>query len=280
MTILLTGANGFIGRHVLSQLLEAGHHVLAVVRPSRENQLAQHPKLIILPRELRDICMRDIEGCEMLIHLAAYGVGQGMNDWENCFQINVHDSLNLWRQAALSGTRRFIICGSCFEYGRSAERYEFIPVTAPLEPTGAYHASKAAATMAALGLAVDQGLELVVARPFHVFGEGETPTRFWPSLRRAALAGEDFPMTNGEQIRDFTDVETVAKELVYLATIAEIKAGYPKIENIGSGKPQSILDFAKEQWAALNAKGKLKPGAIAQRNNETMRYVPFIKIYQ
>lgn len=46
---------------------------------------------------------------------------------------------------------------------------------------------------------------------FHVYGEREAETRFWPSLRRAALAGEDFPMTKGEQIRDFMPVETLAR---------------------------------------------------------------------
>ena len=64
---------------------------------------------------------------------------------------------------------------------RGLPRGFFIPTDAPLEPTGPYHASKAAATMAALGLAVDRKLSLSVLRPFHVFGEGEEETRFWPA---------------------------------------------------------------------------------------------------
>ena len=68
----------------------------------------------------------------------------------------------------------------------------------PLEPTGAYHSAKAAATMAALGLAVDRKLALTVLRPFHVYGEGEAEGRLWPALRKAALTGVDLPMTKGE----------------------------------------------------------------------------------
>lgn len=199
-----------------------------------------------------------------------------MNDWEKCFQVNVHDSLKLWRSAIDAGVRRFVICGSCFEYGRSGERYDYIPVDASLEPTGAYHSSKAAATMAALGLAVDYKLKLIVLRPFHIFGEGEAPSRFWSSLRVAAESGSDFKMTAGGQIRDFTPVELAAKAFVTAASSAALKKGSPRIVNLGAGRPTTLAQFAAEWWKKWGAKGKLIFGAIPYRPNEVMRYVPLI----
>jgi nucleoside-diphosphate-sugar epimerase len=193
MRIFLTGGTGFIGGHVLKQGLESGHEIVALRRPGATTSilLEQQPQWV--EGALDDDWTQMLTSCEAFIHLAAYGVGTGANDWEGCFQTNVIESLQLWRQAVAAGIRRFLIVGSCFEYGRSGERYDFIPVSAPLEPTTAYGASKAAATMAAFALAVEHQLIMVVARPFHVFGVGESIGRFWPSLvsswgRRSARA--------------------------------------------------------------------------------------------
>jgi len=276
MTVFLTGASGFIGRHVLQALLAGGHQVRALVRDPVRACFAHHPCLLVLPGEMNTVSSSDLAGCDALIHLAAHGVVNGMNDWEACFRVNVTDSLALWLRAADAGVKRFVICGSCFEYGRSAERYDFIPVDAPLEPTGAYHASKAAATMAALGLAVDKNLELCVLRPFHVYGEGEAANRFWPSLRQAALSGEDFAMSSGLQVRDFVPVGQVAVEFLAAASETGLEAGRPVIRNLGSGYPQTLLSFAETWWMLLGATGKLRPGVLPTRRNDVVRYVPNI----
>mgnify|MGYP003706199117 FL=1 len=150
------------------------------------------------------------------------------------------------------------------------------PYNAPLEPVNAYGASKAAATIAAMAFARENKLELAVLRLFHTFGEGEGQERLWPSLKKAALAGEDFPMTYGEQIRDFTPVEFVAEKFIYSATEDMILQGEPVVNNIGTGKPQSLKTFAEEQWKKFGAIGRLKFGKIPYRKNEVMRYVPHV----
>jgi nucleoside-diphosphate-sugar epimerase len=263
---------------VLSALLEAGYHVRALVRDSSRVSFVPHPALTLISGEMSDVGSNEIDGCDAFIHLAAHGVVNGMNDWEACFRVNVTESLALWIRAAEAGVRRFVICGSCFEYGRSAERYDFIPVDAPLEPIGAYHASKAAATMAALAMAVDRHLELAVLRPFHVFGEGETPDRFWPSLCQAARNGADLPMSLGRQVRDFVPVENVAAAFVETATVRSLIRGRPLIRNIGTGNPQTLLEFAQYWWKRLGAMGKLQPGLVPYRANEVMRYVPLVTL--
>lgn len=145
-----------------------------------------------------------------------------------------------------------------------------------MEPTGAYHASKAAATVAALGLAVELKLELVVLRPFHVFGEGEAPSRFWPSLRAAALAGRDFEMTAGEQVRDFQPVQDAAEAFLRAAVDWPLEPGRPMLRNLGTGRPQTLAAFASAWWANFGGSGRLLLGRVPYRRDEVMRYVPLI----
>ena len=274
MKIFVTGGTGFIGSHFLKQALAAGHEAIALRLPGDQ------PK-IPLPRQpewvdgsLAGDWSDPLTHCQALVHFAAVGVSPQKADWDALFDVNVRQSLNLWRRAAKAGVKRFVVCGSCFEYGRSGERFEFIPANAPLEPTNAYAASKAAATMAALAFAAEQDIEMLVLRPFHIFGEGQHESNFWPALRKAALEGKDFPMTAGEQVRDFIPVEKVADIFVVALVRNDLRAGEPKIENVGTGKPQALRGFAELWWKKWNAKGRLGIGALPYRANEVMRYVP------
>ena len=101
-------------------------------------------------------------------------------------------------------------------------------------------------------------------------------TRFWPRLLKASFNNEDFPMTKGEQIRDFIPVEDASKKLFNIAkSLSELKSG-GVVKNIGTGVPLSLLDFATKEWDKRNSKGKLIPGAIPYREKEIMRYVPLV----
>lgn len=276
MKIFATGGTGFIGGHFLKAAMAARHNVLALRRPGSQTPIPLPQEPTWLNGNLDDDWSKELSQCAALVHLAAVGVSPQQAKRDELFDVNVRQSSRLWRQATRAGVKRLIICGSCFEYGKSGERYEFIPVDAPLEPANAYAESKAAATQAALALAKEEEIELLVLRPFHVFGEGEEESRFWPSLRKAALADEDFPMTAGEQVRDFIPVESVAERFAAALARKDLRAGEPKIENVGTGKPQTLRAFAEFWWRQWNAKGRLKIGALPYRDNEVMRYVPKI----
>jgi nucleoside-diphosphate-sugar epimerase len=272
MRLFVTGGTGFIGSHFLQAALAAGHEVTALRRPGSAPGLPLAVAPTWADGDLENLDASRLRGMDALVHLAAVGTTPNRAEWGECFRCNVGASVALWKQASDAGIRNFVIAGSCFEYGRSAERYEFIPVRAPLEPTGPYAASKAAATMAAWGLAVERGLSLAILRPFHVFGDGGEEG-FWPALRAAASAGGDFSMTAGEQVRDFVPAAQVAAEFLAALEHAPV-AGQPTVRNVGTGRPQTLRSFAEEWWRKLGAAGQLRLGAVPYRANEIMRCVP------
>lgn len=273
MRIFVTGGTGFIGSHFLKLAIDQGYEVVALRRPGSTPRIQLQKQPLWIDGTLEDDLREGLCGCNTLVHLASHGVDLQAT-WEDCFRWNVIASLATWLSAVEAGVRRLIIAGSCFEYGQSAENYDFIPSSAPLLPTASYHSSKAAATMAAIGLAVDKQVQVAVLRPFHTYGEGEADHRFWPALRNAALAGENFPMTSGTQLRDFTHVSDVAAKFVEAVKRTDLQPGKPVIENLGSGHPCTLLNFARSEWERLGATGQLIPHTIPMRKNEVMRYVP------
>lgn len=292
MKLFVTGSTGFIGSHFLNTALAAGHDVIALRRSKNSkprvpiierseqqttgnDQPQSTGRLHWLTKQITDVTVEDLAGCDVLVHLAAHTPNVPYDTLENCLYWNMMVPIGLFRRAAEAATTRIVAAGSCFEYGRSGGRYEFIPPDAPLEPTQTYPASKAAASVAFYQLAVELNLRLSIHRIFQVFGEGEAESRLWPSLRRAALAGEDLEMTSGEQVRDFVPVEEVARQLLD-SCMTESDSGMPLIVNLGTGNPQTLRAFAERWWQHWSASGTLIFGAEPYRANEVMRYVPCI----
>lgn len=276
MKLFVTGSTGFIGSHFLNEALKSGHEILSLQRSAASCPritLEETHALRWLVKGMTDVESKDLEGCDAIVHLAAHSANVPYDSLENCIYWNVLVPLGLFRKAIAAGIARFIIAGSCFEYGRSGERYDFIPPDAPLEPTNSYAASKAASSIAFSQLAIEFGMQLSIQRIFQVYGEGESEDRFWPTLRRCALKGEDFKMTLGEQIRDFSHVKDVASLLLKECELA-VKSGEPRIKNLGSGRHQTLRAFAEHWWREWGGTGELKIGALLYRNNEVMRYLP------
>ena len=208
--------------------------------------------------------------------MAAVGVSPQLSHWGDFLDVNISASFKICQKAKEIGARVLQI-GSYCEYGRSAEKYNLIPVDAPLKPTFPYAVSKATSYQLTSGFANSENLELAYLRLFNVFGDGQFEKNLWPSLRIAALNNENFELTPGQQIRDFISVEEVSRIILKVAELPSSFFEKTLVLNVGSGEPKSILQFCKEWWAFWEAKGELKPGAIKYRKNEVMRYVPYIE---
>ncbi|WP_298231551.1 NAD(P)-dependent oxidoreductase [uncultured Azohydromonas sp.] len=274
MKIFLTGGTGFVGSHFVNQAHAAGHTLVAQRRPGSRPRVALEREPQWVDRALDGDFSAELAGCDVVVHLASHTPNPPYDTLERCLYWNVQASAALLEQARQAGIARYLCAGSCFEYGRSAARHERIPVTAPLEPTLSYPASKAAAAVALTAFAAEHGLRMHWLRIFQVYGEGEPATRLWPSLRAAAQAGRDFPMTAGDQVRDFIEVGDVAAAFVRALDFEGVEPGVARISHVASGRAQSLAEFARHWWSHWGATGELRLGAVPYRHNELMRLVP------
>ena len=278
MKIFLTGGTGFIGSHVLKQLLALEIEVIAHRRKeSSSPNIPIDSSVNWLTKPVSDIELLDFIDVDVLLHLASHSVQFPFDTLENNIHYNVVEPLEMFEKAFHAGVNKYVVAGSCFEYGLSGERYEHIPIDAPLEPTNDYATSKAMSFLAIRQFALNKGVSLSYQRIFHAFGEGQPENRLWPSIKKAALEGKDLELTPGEQIRDFVPVEDVARGLIE-ATFSLIDSDNAvRIENIGSGSPQTIAQFAKYWWEYWGAIGNLKIGELPYRGHEVMRFAPELK---
>jgi nucleoside-diphosphate-sugar epimerase len=273
MKIFLTGGTGFIGSHFIEQALAAGHDIVALRRPAAEPRIALSRSPVWVEGSLDGDHARHMAGVDIFVHLVAHTANVPYDTLERCLYWNVFASLNLADQARQQGVRNFLVAGTCFEYGRSAERVEAIPTDLPLEPTSAYPTSKAAASVAFEGFARQYGIGLKLLRIFQVYGEGESENRLWPALRKAAKEGKDFAMSPGDQLRDFVSVQEVADQFVRALDFGNVVPGKPMIQHVVGEGPQTLRQFAEHWWSQWGATGKLSLGAVPYRPNELMRLV-------
>jgi nucleoside-diphosphate-sugar epimerase len=276
MKIFLTGGTGFIGSHYLNLALAHGIDVVALRRhPSSQPRIPLTRQPTWLDRPFQLVTESDLQDVDILIHLSAHSANVPYDSLGTCLYWNLMQPLRLFEVARKAGVKRFLLAGSCFEYGRSGPRYERIPADAPLEPTQSYPASKAAASLACIQWALEYGLILAILRPFQVFGEGELATRLWPSLCQAALEGADFKLSPADQIRDFINVDCVARQFLGCSqSLMAMVDPVVHLQNVGSGIPQSVYQFAQSVWLSFDAKGQLLKGALPYRQGELMRFVP------
>jgi UDP-glucose 4-epimerase len=277
MRIFLTGGTGFVGSYFLNAAHAAGHEVIALRRSrSVRPRVALDRAPEWLTKSMDKVTERDMRGCDALVHLAAAGVSPQAASWNDLTKWNVYAPFRLCEMAISASVRRIVLSGSITEYGHSADRYRFVPPAATLLPTFPYAASKAASFVLAYSLAVERNAELYYGRISAAYGPGQHIKNIWPALRDAALAGRDFRMTPGKQIRDFIRVDRVAAIFVDALTRKDIRPGRPVVENVGSGVPEVLSAWAERWWRHFGAKGRLRIGAMPYRENEVMRYVPAV----
>lgn len=273
MKLFVTGGTGFIGSHFLQQALAAGHEVIAQRRPGSHPRLPLTREPHWVDRSLDHVFDAELEGCDAVVHLASHTPNPPYGPLDECLYWNVYATTRLLQQAAAQGVRDILVAGTYFEYGVAAEGQDFVHPATEMRPSLTYPISKAAATIACLGLARHLSLRLQVLRIFQVYGEGESATRFWPSLRSAALDGRDFAMSAGVQIRDFIEVSEVATQFLRALSFDGVMPGQPQLRNVGTGRAQTLLDFARGWWAAWGATGQLIPGQVGLRPGELARVV-------
>ena len=265
--IIITGATGFIGSAVLTELLKQGARVTVLLRPhsnySRLKNIFGFESIIfsdILDKNTIDLlCSRKPE---IFIHCAWQGVsGQDRNEE---FQItsNLPFVLDTVKLASVTGCKQWIGLGSQAEYGNHNTRLD---EDAPTRPTTLYGAAKLAAGIAALALCEARGMAGVWLRVFSTYGPGDSPHWFLPYVTQEFLAKRAPQLTKCEQFWDYLHVYDAARALFAVADGET--AG---IFNLGSGLALPLKNYIEEIRSELNSLILPDYGVLPYRSDQVM----------
>jgi len=187
MKVLVTGADGFVGRELIQVLRQRGHDVVAVTRKAK-------PGFVAIGDLSGSTDWTDLlPGCDVVVHLAArvHQMGDRLNPpWAECRRINTEATLHLARQAEQAGVGRFIFMSSVKVLGEECDR-PYVESDTPA-PSDAYGATKWEAEQGLAALAQHGAMEVVRIRPPLVYGPGVKGN--FASLVRLVCKGLPLPL--------------------------------------------------------------------------------------
>jgi len=278
MRVFVTGADGFVGRHVVERLVELGHEVSAGCRPGgepAERWLALRAREVVkhVPFEVTDsasVSAALSRPFEAIVHLAAVASGsEARQDPGHAWAVNAAGTARLVDAAASlranTGVDPLVLVVSSAEVygnGPATPRVE----TDPVLPQSPYAASKLGAEVAALEAWRRIGLRVVIARAFPHTGPGQSPVYVVPAflqrLRAAHAAGAAEVRTGSlEPVRDLLDVRDVAA--AYIALLAQGSPG--EAYNVARGEGVTLREVFGRLADLVGAKVKPVPDASLMR---------------
>ncbi len=251
MRALVTGADGFVGRHLVAELRAAGDDV---TETDRERGLD-----ILDPKGLDEL----LGQCrpEVVYHLAGQAdVGGSWTSPVETFRVNAEGTMNVLLASAEHHVDRVLAIASADVYGRVPADELPIGEDQALRPHSPYGASKAAADLIALQAHLGRGLGVIRARPFNHLGPGQSD-RFVASALASRIArnevdgGDQVPVGDLTPRRDFTDVRDVVRAYRLLVEHGEPGEAY----NVCSGRDVAVQDLADRLVAMAERPMTLTP---------------------
>jgi UDP-glucose 4-epimerase len=271
--VAVTGATGFLGGHVLDELLTAGATVIGVADHSRVARRPEHPARSIetLWFDQPDQLAESVRSAnpDYVVHLhAAVTTNRSAAAVRSTLETNLLPSLDLMTACAEMQVKRLILLGSGEEFG---------PVTGPFDentapdPSSPYGASKAAVTAYARMFHRAFQLPVVVLRPSVVYGPFQAPRMLIPQVLQSLFEGKEVAVTEGRQTRDFIHVQDVAKGIVR-ALVSEGVDG--RSFNLASGEVVTVRDCLERIERITGRYGHIRYGALPYKTGEIFSYEP------
>jgi GDP-4-dehydro-6-deoxy-D-mannose reductase len=278
MRVLVTGADGFVGRHVVERLVDSGHEVSAGCRPGGEpveRWLGQQAQEVVslLPLEVTDsasVSAALSRPFEAIVHLAAVASGsEARQDPGRAWVVNAAGTARLVDAAValranLGVDPLLLVVSSAEVYGNgpTSPRVE----TDPMLPQSPYAASKVGAEVAALEAWRRTGLRVVIARAFPHTGPGQLPVYVVPAflqrLRAAQASGAAEVRTgNLDPVRDLLDVRDVAAAYIALLTQGSPGEAY----NIARGEGVTLRELFSRLAEMVGARVRPVPDPSLMR---------------
>lgn len=259
--VLVTGANGFIGRYAIAPLIASGYevHAVSLRQVGAIGDGAYWHCANLLDDKESALLMKEIRPTHLL-HFAWYA--EPDKYWRSSENFRwLAASIALLRHFRDFGGQRVVMAGTCAEYdwdyGYCSE------ASTPCRPKTPYGVCKNALQDTMRAFCEEEGVSGAWGRIFFLYGPGEHPARLVPSVISALLRGETARCTHGNQVRDFLHVEDVASAFVALLD-HETKGAV----NIASGRPLTLREVVSAVADQMRASELVQFGAIASRQDE------------
>src|SRR3954452_17334530 len=246
--VLVTGAGGFIGSHLVELLVARGARVRGFVRYNSRSDRGWLDRLDRSVADEVDVFTGDfvnpeavanaLAGCEVILHLGALiPVPYSYQHPREFVETNVVGTLNVLEAARRTDVERIVHISTSEIYG-SAQMVP-IPEEHPLHPQSPYAATKVGADQLALSYACAFGLPVVVARPFNTYGPRQSARAVIPTIVTQALTRDRVELGSTEPTRDFLFVTDTAAGI---ASCAEVEGVGGEVINLGTGTEISVGD--------------------------------------
>ena len=253
MTILVTGATGFVGKGLMARLTADNRAVRGASRKPPGFPTTRIDWAVVGDQDQSTDWRSALQGVRTVVHLAArmdVMRGHGANPLATFRRTNVEGTLNLARQAASAGARRFVFVSSIKVNGETGAYRE----TDPPAPRDAYGVSKLEAERGLREIAASTGLEVVVIRPPLVYGPGVKGN--FQALVRAVEKGIPLPLGAIHNRRSFVARDNLVD---FIVTCAEHPAARDKTFFVSDGDDISTTTLIRRIARALKRPARLIP---------------------
>ena len=243
--ILITGAAGFIGQHIVSLISQLGFRVVALQRNNKLPASLQEKCFRIITGDICDPAIQEeaVRGVDAICHLAAYipNCFDDPGDAEKCFKVNAMATLGLAVAATKHNVKRFVYVSTGNMYSTSVKPAKEIDLVFPAGEASFYFTSKLAGEIYIAHVFQQASLPWIILRIGTPYGTGEPKNKVIPTLIEKAMAGGRLDIFNGGFPKyNYTFVGDIAR-----STSAAMKSGLSGIYNIASGEHTSLKKLAE-----------------------------------
>jgi NAD dependent epimerase/dehydratase len=261
--VLVTGAGGFIGSHLVDELLKRGADVTAFVHYNARNDWGMiegrysdaAPHLHVIAGDVTDALFvkKAVAGNDVVFHLAALiGIPYSYVAPESYINTNIRGTLNVMQACLDEGTKRIVTTSTSEVYGTA--QYTPIDEKHPLQGQSPYSASKIGADKIAESFYCSFNLPVTTIRPFNTFGPRQSTRAVIPTIITQALTSDTIRLGSLTPVRDLT---YVADTVAGFISFAESKKTVGRTVNTGTGRGVTIGELAEIILRNVNPKAKI-----------------------
>lgn len=268
--VLVTGGAGFIGRHVLRELDDAGYTASALTHTSSLPERAEDTVVETVAGDItRFDTLPTFEPYDVVVHLAgAASVGESLADPRSAYEVNTTGTVNVFERAREGDVETAVYVSSAAVYGVPEE----LPITEsePVDALHPYAASKLAGEHVATATANAYELDVAIARPFTTYGPGQQSDNLIPQVISRLREGADvLELGNLSPTRDFVHVHDVASAI---RTIVE-RDPAADVYNVGSEEETTVRSAVEHIRELMGSDAEIESGEKRDERVEIPRMV-------